>query len=116
MTLPRLLLLFAAVMIGGSTTNGYSADASALESSVIFGGSSYDMGLGATDEMGNTYVTGGTESTNFPVTAGSAQPSYGGGGGDAFVAKIDANGDVVYSTYLGGNGFDEGRGVAVDSA
>jgi hypothetical protein len=116
MTLPRLLLLLAAVSIGGSAANGYSADGTALQSSVIFGGSGYEMGLGATDEMGNTYVTGATESTNFPVTADSAQPSYGGGDGDAFVTKVDANGDVVYSTYLGGNGFDEGRGVAVDSA
>src|SRR5215218_1072247 len=99
MTLPRLLLLLAALTIGGSATNGYSADAPALRSSVIFGGNGFDMGLGATDDMGNVYVTGGTESTDFPVTAGAAQPSYG-GGGDAFVTKVDGNGDIVYSTYL----------------
>jgi hypothetical protein len=74
------------------------------------------MGLGTTiDTAGNTYVTGGTQSRDFPVTPGAAQAAFG-GSGDAFVAKIDRDGNVVYATYLGGSGLDEGRGIAIDGS
>ena len=57
------------------------------------------------DSAGNAYVTGYTESTNFP-TANPLQAVYG-GGGDAFVAKLNPTGSaLVYSTYLGGSDFD----------
>jgi uncharacterized repeat protein (TIGR01451 family) len=60
-------------------------------------------------------VTGLTTSTDFP-TANALQPSAG-GGGDAFAAKINASGSaLVYSTYLGGRGQEDGIGIAVDSA
>src|SRR5205085_8804625 len=63
---------------------------------------------------GNAYVTGSTTSTNFP-TANPLQPSNG-GGSDAFVTKINGAGSIlVYSTYLGGNGDDNGGGIAVDT-
>jgi hypothetical protein len=68
-----------------------------------------------TDDLGNTYVTGGTESSDFPVSSQAAQSQYG-GAGDAFVAKIGPDGTLLYATYLGGSGRDEARGVAVDSA
>jgi hypothetical protein len=67
------------------------------------------------DSAGNAYVTGGTGSTDFP-TMNPLQPAYG-GGGDAFVSKINSVGSaLVYSTYLGGSGGDGGSGIAVDSA
>jgi hypothetical protein len=60
-------------------------------------------------------VTGSTSSTNFP-TVNALQHTYGGGHGDAFVAKLDAGGSaLVYSTYLSGSGVDIGHGIAVDS-
>jgi hypothetical protein len=60
-------------------------------------------------------VTGTTESTDFPTTPGTVQPGFRGGFGDAFVTKLDPGGStVVYSTYLGGSGFDQGVGIAVD--
>src|SRR4029077_16244938 len=69
----------------------------------------------AVDSAGNAYVTGSTDSFNFP-TANSLQATYG-GQVDAFVAKINASGSaLVYSTYLGGGGVDYGYGIAVDSA
>jgi len=75
-----------------------------------------DNGYGiAVDSLGNAYVTGQTISTDFPTT-NPLQPANGGGGGDAFVAKLNPVGSaLVYSTYLGGSGVDEGYGIAVDS-
>src|SRR5207244_2175446 len=68
------------------------------------------------DALGNAYVTGRTFSTNFPTTAGSFQTTLG-GLGDVFVTKLNPTGSaLVYSTYLGGSGFDNGEGVAVDVA
>jgi uncharacterized repeat protein (TIGR01451 family) len=92
-----------------------NASGSALVYSTYLGGSSDDVGYGiAADSAGNAYVTGDTASTNFP-TVNALQPSFGGGGGDAFVAKINASGSaLVYSTYLGGSNSDVGAGIAVD--
>jgi len=71
----------------------------------------------ALDGDGNVYVTGTTYSTDFPITTGSYQSSFRGGKKEVFVAKVNAAGDaLVYSTYLGGNGDDEGNGIAVDDA
>ena len=68
------------------------------------------------DSSGNAYVTGYTDSTNFP-TANAFQAAFGGGNGDAFVTKLNAAGSaLVYSTYLGGSGDDAGSGIAVDSS
>jgi photosystem II stability/assembly factor-like uncharacterized protein len=66
----------------------------------------------AVDASGNTYVTGSTTSATFPTTAGAYQAASG-GGRDAFVAKFAKDGTLIYSTYLGGSGADEGRGIAV---
>jgi len=83
-----------------------------LAYSTYLGGSSGDGGRGiAVDTSGNAYVTGFTTSTNFPVTNGSTF----GGVKDVFVTKLDASGVRVYGTYLGGSGFDEGEGIAVDT-
>ena len=86
-----------------------------LEYSTYLGGSGWDEGQSiAVDSSGNAYVTGYTRSTNFP-TNNAYQGTYG-GSGDAFVAKLSATGNsLVYSTYLGGSGGDEGFGIAVDS-
>jgi uncharacterized protein (TIGR03437 family) len=78
----------------------------------------------AVDAAGNAYVTGYTNSTDFPVTANALQTKFGGyvGGatvftqGDAFVSKLSPDGKtLVYSTYLGGDADDAGFGIAVDS-
>jgi Beta-propeller repeat len=69
----------------------------------------------AIDQAGNAYVTGRTESVRFPTTPGAFDPSYNGGGGDAFVAKVSASGSSLgYSTFIGGAAYDFGRGIAVD--
>ena len=94
-----------------------NAAGSALVYSTYLGGSSYDDAQGiAVDSSGNAYVTGITQSTDFP-TVNPLQASYGGGSADAFVAKLNAAGSaLVYSTYLGGSDLDYGYGIAVDSS
>ena len=85
--------------------------------STYLGGFGSDQGSGiALDAGGSAYVTGITDSTNFPTTSGSLQPS-GSGGFDGFVAKLNPMGSaLVYSTYLGGGGFDSAVRIAVDGA
>src|ERR1700676_5491917 len=89
-----------------------------LSYSTYLGGSGDDEGYGiAVDSSGNAYVTGFTQSTNFPGTSTSTIQSAYRGGDDAFVTKINAAGSaLVYSTYLGGSGSDYGYGISVDSS
>ncbi len=73
----------------------------------------------AIDPAGYAYVTGATNSPNFPVTPGAFDTSYSafGGSPNAFVAKLDPTGSsLIYSTYLGGSVADEGLSIAIDSA
>ena len=93
-----------------------NAAGSALVYSTYLGGISHDCGNGiAVDGSGNAYITGHTDSPNFP-TKDPIQASMA-GYDDAFVAKINAAGSaLVYSTYLGGGGSDNGIGIAVDGS
>ena len=80
------------------------------------GGSGHEEGYGiAVDGKGNAYVTGTTTSSVFPTTAGAWDRKRE-GGRDAFIAKLDPNGKLSYSTYLGGNGYEYGQGIAIDKA
>ena len=108
-----------------------NATGTALVYSTAFIGSKDEIGFGvAVDAAGNAYATGFTRSTNFPVK-NAFQPRLGAtncpnsqGCPDAFVAKLDAAGTMVYSTYLGGNDKpgdassfgDEGHDIAVDAS
>jgi hypothetical protein len=85
--------------------------------STYLGGSQIDASNGiAVDSAGNAYVTGQTESTDFPAE-NAYMTDPGDSKYDAFVTKLSASGNaLVYSTYLGGNDFDEGNGIAVDDA
>jgi hypothetical protein len=66
------------------------------------------------DYSGNACVTGFTSSTNFPTTPGAYDQSHN-GGEDVFVTKLNPTGSVlVYSTFLGGSGYDEGFGIVLD--
>jgi endonuclease/exonuclease/phosphatase family metal-dependent hydrolase len=87
-----------------------------LEYSTFLGGSVGDTGESITiDSTGAIYVTGYTNSLDFPIKS-SVQANYGGGRYDAFIVKINASGTaLVYSTYLGGSDQEYGRGIAVDS-
>jgi uncharacterized protein (TIGR03437 family) len=118
----------------GSSVYSYNADAfvaklnptgTKLLYSTYLGGLNADVATSvAVDAAGNAYVTGYTQSPNFPVTQGAFQPAFGGAGGqfdstyssgDAFVVKMSPTGTMVYSTYLGGNQDDAGWGIAIDA-
>lgn len=74
------------------------------------------VGLGiAVDSTGAAYVTGSTQSPDFPVTPGAFKTVYDGGTTEGFVTKLSPSGDsLVYSTFLGGATL-EGSAIAVDS-
>ena len=91
-----------------------------IEYTTLLGGAADDQPGGiAVDTAGNVYITGFTQSSDFPVTAtafdraGSVQTAV-----DAFVTKLNPTGNgLVYSTFLGGNqDFDWGRRIAIDAA
>ena len=73
----------------------------------------------AVDSSGNSYITGYTYSDDFPVQQAYDSSFHGCFfscvGGDAFVTKLSPSGDILFSTYLGGDDSDEGDGIAVDS-
>jgi hypothetical protein len=108
------------VRYGGAGSDAFvtklSASGNALVYSTHLGGRATDVGYGiAVDSAGNAYLTGTTDSTDFP-TANSFQALHAGGINDAFVTKLNPSGNaLVYSTYLGGGGSDAGYGIAVDS-
>lgn len=94
----------------------FNAAGSQITYSTYLGGSANDYAYGiAVDSSGNTYITGATASTNFPVTSGAYQ-AQNGGVYDAFIAKLaQGTGTLSYATYFGGNGNDYGYGIAVDA-
>jgi len=131
------------VYAGGSTAGGdafvakLNSNATAVVWLTYLGGASHDGALGvALDAAGCAYVTGFTGSSNFPTVGALGTNIHGSlitttnvHGGviavwgyplDAFVTKLDTNGTLsgsgAYSAYLGGDGLDEGIGLAVDGA
>jgi hypothetical protein len=124
----------AAQPVYGGSGDGFVAKLSAEGSELVYatylGGTSYEnedlslagsgqpVGAVAVDETGAAYVTGLTYSTNFPIMTAfqtTNQTTYYGADSAAFVTKFDAVGNVVYSTYFGGDLGDVGRAIGVDS-
>jgi hypothetical protein len=93
-----------------------SALGTVLEYSTFLGGNNDDTANAiALDGSGRAYVTGFTLSADFPTTAGSLQPLPG-LGVEAFVARVNADASLGWSTFLGGAGADIGNGIAVNTA
>lgn len=105
--------------LAGNTSGGSDGFLAKLSSSgvhvasTLLGGSvddaAYDVDV-ATN--GQSYVTGYTKSSNFPVTTAGTLS----GSSDAFVVQLDVSGGVSYGAYLGGSGNETGRGIALDMA
>lgn len=77
------------------------------------GGSAADWATDVTiDGVGNTYVTGLTNSTDFPSTPDAYDPTHN-GDFDAFLAKFDQSGSLIFSTFLGGSSFDRGLSIEI---
>lgn len=90
-------------LIGGSDADNNHPD------------NNFDYGKITLDDAGNCYLTGVTSSDNFPLV--NAIQNSRAGGTDAFIAKYDPDGNLLFSSYLGGseNENDFGAGaVAVD--
>lgn len=104
---PNFTITFVTKMNATGTALIYSAEV---------GGNGGDYGNAiAVDSSGNAYVAGSTGSTDFPAI--SAMQAAFGGTLDAFLFKLNASGTALtYSTYIGGSGFEYGRGVAVDGS
>lgn len=87
-----------------------------LEWSTFLGGSGSDSGQSiALDGTGNVYVAGSTFSADFPVTPGAFDTTLA-GISDAFVAKFNPAGALIFSTLIGGSGGESIEGLAVDAA
>ncbi len=90
----------------------------ALMYATFLGGSKTDQGHGiAIDASGDAYVTGSTNSTDFPVTLGAYETAYPGSGNrHAFVTELNPSGSaLVWSSFLGGTSSEHGQGVALDA-
>src|SRR5262249_42751577 len=93
-----------------------SPSGSTLGFSTYFGGVNSDSIQGiALDGSANIYLTGGTNSNDFPTVRGS-EPTPSANDFEAFMPRLSPAGDqIFYSTYLGGAGDDSGAAIAVDS-
>ena len=87
--------------------------------STFIGGSGADYGRGiAVDTSGNAYVTGVTtdDTTDYPTTPSAYDMTHN-GGNDIFVTKLSSDGSaLVYSTFLGGSGAEQGKSIVVDAS
>lgn len=90
-----------------------TSDSPNLVRATFFGGLQAEEITGAvTDDAGNVFVTGIASGGDLPTTIGSAQPGYGGGSSDAFVAGFDSVGDLLFATFLGGAGSEHSARIA----
>jgi hypothetical protein len=114
---------------GDAFVTKINAAGTAVLYTTYVGGTGADGAYGmAVDGAGNAYLTGPTDSPDFPTTPGAYQVTFGGDTpgcaaagiwppcGDTFVTKLNPAGAIVYSTYLGGSNNDYAEAVAVDSA
>ena len=86
-----------------------------IYSTFLWGSGAEDGWSIAVDGNGSAYVTGGTPSADFPVTAGVFETTF--AQTEAYVAKLNVAGSArVYCTFLGGQGTDWGNGITVDSS
>lgn len=110
---------------GGTTNEAFVTELNASGSALIFstylGGSSGEKGLGVvTDSGANIYVTGWTQSTDFPVVNAieSTMPANSGGGANqsGYTCKLAPSAtSIIYCTYLGGSAISGATGIATDN-
>jgi uncharacterized protein (TIGR03437 family) len=107
--------------ISGGAEDAFVTKLNAAGTAIVYssylGGDRNDNGYAiAVDSSGGAYVTGVTQSTNFPTTSRAFQTEFGPGRSNAFITKLDPTGAVlIYSTYLGGSLAVTGDAIAVDS-
>lgn len=123
--------VYSAILSGGgfdATYNGYEdvfvakldPNGDLIWESYL-GGSNQDLsGSLALDASGNAWITGSTRSSDFPATGFDSTYNGDNGGapnyGDAFVAKVNANGTYAWGSFLGGTKTDSGGAIAIDTS
>ena len=96
----------------------FSSDGSDLLFSTFIGGSgddsvAWDINI---DDENNIYITGWTNSIDFPTTFSAYDRSFNGGTSDVFISKLKFDGSkLIYSTYVGGFDMDWGAAIIIDS-
>ena len=101
-----------------ATISKLSSSGSELLYSSFLGGSEGQAAYGvAVDAVGQAYVVGDTDSPDFP-TVNPYQPCFNAETElDSFVAKFSSSGsELIYSTYLGGSGWDSARAISLDGS
>ena len=90
-----------------------------IQFTTFLGGASHEIGAGiVVDASGNAYITGTTQSPDFPTTAGAfdrtgAAQNF----AEAFITKLNATGTaLIYSTFIGGSNMEFGRRIAIDAS
>ena len=83
--------------------------------STFLGGNNRDIvhKIGITEDA--LWIVGETLSNNYPTTSNAISKNYLGGSGDIILSKFSLNGQMLYSTYYGGEGYDPAAGMAIDS-
>ncbi|QDS87004.1 Beta-propeller repeat protein [Rosistilla ulvae] len=119
----KLLLTIPIVICGTHLNRAAIGDDYEIGFSTLIGGSDWEHARDVfADESGNVYVVGGTQSVDFPTTENALRRSQDttgrqvGSGGycDAFVCKFSADGELIWSTLLGGPNYDRAYAVEVD--
>jgi len=89
--------------------------AGAILWATYYGGIGYTNGAGVTiDGSNNVYIIGTTTSSSGIATPGAYQTGYD-DSGDVFLAKFNSSGVILWATYYGGSGVDNGLEVATDN-
>ena len=108
--------------VSGQTASGHavvievSADGSFFPHTTTLAGSGQESANSVVvDSSGDVIVSGLTNSPDFPVTLGVIQPKLA-GAHDQFIVKLDAAGNIIFSTYLGGSGDEQGASLQTDLA
>jgi len=102
----KRLLPVVTLLAFGQFTNAQNSDLPEIMWSRYLGGNGYDEARAVlTDDNGNIYMVGSTTaSTGFALNG--HQTTFGGGSCDAYLTKMNTDGEVVWSTYIGGEGDD----------
>jgi len=107
---------------GGGLQDGvvfkFNSTLNTLQWSTFLGGSADDAAYSVQQaSTGDLYVAGGTNSFNFPTTAGALHTTFQGGLADGFISHLSANGStLLQSTYIGTSTYDQNYFVQLDNS
>jgi len=99
----------------GNIVKSYELALVSSYTTYIGGSGGEDATKVAFDNEGNTILIGQTPSEDFPVTDNAFQSEYGGGPWDGFVAKFSSSGELLFSSYIGGWGYEHVTTVIADA-